>query len=37
MIKSLNEFDDFASQFAMSHDYNSIIVVLDRVVLNDDL
>lgn len=35
LIKSLNEFDDFAYQFAMSPDSKTMIVLLERDVLND--
>ena len=37
LIKSLNEFDDFAYQFAMSPDSKTMIVLLEREVFNDDV
>ncbi len=37
LIKSLYEFDDFAYQFAMSPDSKTMIFLLEREVLNDDI
>ena len=37
LIKSLYEFNYFAYQFAMSPDAKTMIVLLEREVLNDDV
>jgi len=37
LIKSLHEFNDFAYQFSMSPDSKTMIVLLEREVLNDDI
>ena len=36
LMKSLCEFDDFAYQFAMSPDSKTMIVLLEREVINDE-
>ena len=37
LIKSLNEFNHDSFQFAMSPDSKTMIVLLEREVLNDDV